>query len=59
MKFEVVNSNGKTVMQCSSVSCIPDNTQLSLMTKAGYKFKIDNKIVNQSKVKEFIKNYSE
>ena len=59
MKFEVLNSIGKTVMQCSEVSCIPDNNQLSLMASAGYKFKIDNKIVNQSKVKEFIKNYSE
>ena len=59
MKFEVLNNIGKTVMQCSEVSCIPDNNQLSLMASAGYKFKIDNKVVNQSKVKEFIKNYSE
>jgi hypothetical protein len=59
MKFEVLNSIGKTVMQCSEINCIPDNNQLSLMANAGYKFKINDKVVSQNKIKEFIKNYSE
>lgn len=52
MKFEVVNDRGRTVMSCTTASCVPDDEQLSSMAKAGYKFKIDGKTVNAKKVKE-------
>lgn len=56
MKFEVVNDKGKTVMSCTSVSCIPDEDELSCMAKAGYKFKLDGKNATQKKIKEIRTN---
>ena len=58
MKFEVVNDKGVTVMQTTMKSCIPDEEQLSLMSKAGYKFKLDGKNVTMKKLKEFRKEES-
>lgn len=55
MKFEVVNDRGRTIMSCTTASCVPDDEQLSSMAKAGYKFKIDGKTVNIKKVKEIRK----
>lgn len=54
MNFEVINSSGITVMSTKCMSCIPDDKQLSSMSKAGYKFKIDSKAVSIKKIKEFI-----
>lgn len=52
MKFQVINDKGVGVMETHHASCIPDDAQLSSMTKAGYKFKIDDKIASIKKVKE-------
>ncbi len=56
MKFEVVNDRGVTVMNTSSISCIPNIDELTSMSKAGYKFKIDNKSVSIKKIKEVLKD---
>lgn len=50
--FQVVDGKGVTVMRTDFISCIPDNNQLTSMSKSGYKFKIDGKGVSIKKVKE-------
>ena len=55
MKFEVINDKGITVMQTTTKSCIPDEEQLSYMSKAGYKFKLGGKVVTLKKIKEYQK----
>ncbi len=55
MKFEVINDRGVTVMQTTMKSCIPDEEQLTYMSKAGYKFKLEGKVVTLKKLKEFQK----
>ncbi|MDD6022207.1 MAG: hypothetical protein PUB94_06125 [Oscillospiraceae bacterium] len=52
MKFQVVNDKGSPVMETEHISCIPDYSSLSSMSKAGYKFKVDGKIINLKKIKE-------
>ncbi|MDO4562197.1 MAG: hypothetical protein Q4C12_00025 [Clostridia bacterium] len=52
MKFEVINDRGMTVMSCTAFSCIPEESEISSMLKAGYKFKIDGKSVNKRKIQE-------
>ena len=52
MKFEIVNQDGKTVMQTESTECIPDRENIDLMIKGKYKFKIDGKIVSKKKIDE-------
>lgn len=56
MKFEVVNNQGETVMYTFHVSCLPTLRQVKSMTKSGYKFKIDGKIVSKSKVEQLIQD---
>lgn len=45
MKFDVINDKEKVVMTTTSVSCIPDKDMLDSMSKSGYKFRIDGKVV--------------
>lgn len=52
MKFQVINDKGVGVMETYHASCMPDDAQLSSMSKAGCKFKIDDKIASIKKVKE-------
>lgn len=52
MLFQVVNDKGVPVMRTERASCIPDDSQLSSMSKVGYKFKIDGKAASIKKVKE-------
>lgn len=52
MEFEVINRDGFPVMGCSSVVCIPTDSQLLSMSKEGYKFKINGKAVSLKKIKE-------
>lgn len=52
MKFQVMNDKGVWVMETHYASCIPNDSQLSSMSKAGYKFKIDGKAASIKKVKE-------
>lgn len=50
--FQVVDDKGVTVMRTDFISCIPDDNQLTSMSKSGYKFKINGKVVSIKKVKE-------
>ena len=52
MKFQVVNSVGENVFCTYFLSCWPSDSQLSSMAEAGYKFKIDGKVVSKKKIKE-------
>ena len=50
MKFEIINTENKTVMNTTDVSCIPEKELLMSMSKSGYKFKIDGKILSVKKI---------
>lgn len=52
MLFQVINDKGITTMSTEYESCIPDDSQLSSMSKAGYKFRIDGKTASVKRVKE-------
>lgn len=55
MNFEVVNDKNKTVMRTTSPSCVPDKDMLNLISKAGYKFKLDGKTISCKSIIEKIK----
>ena len=55
MKFEVVNDKNKTVMNTTSPSCIPDKDILMSMLNAGYKLKLDGKILSKKAINELAK----
>lgn len=59
MKFEVINDKNKVVMHTESISCIPDRGIIESMIAAGYKFKIDNKILTKKKIIDLIKENKE
>lgn len=52
MLFQVVNDRGVPIMVTEQKSCIPDDGELSAISKAGYKFKIDGKSASIKKVRE-------
>lgn len=54
MKFECVNREGRTMSSTTYMSCLPTERQIESMSKAGYKFKLDGKIISKKKVKELI-----
>ncbi len=56
MKFEVINDKGKVVFNTTETSCLPTKTEINSMTKAGYKFKIDNKSIAKKKLEEMMTN---
>lgn len=58
MKFEVINDKNKTVMLTEYISCIPNNSALTSMFDAGYRFKIDGKIIPIKKLKEKLKEFN-
>lgn len=55
MKFEVVNDKNKTVMSTESMACIPDKDILNSISKAGYKFKLNGKLITIKKLIEKLK----
>ena len=54
MKFEVINSNGHVVMNTDMIECVPALDELNAMSNAGYRYKVDGKIVAKSKVIEAV-----
>lgn len=54
MRFQVLNDKGVAVMGTSYLSCIPDRTQIESMAKAGYRFKLDGKIISRKKLEAYI-----
>ena len=59
MKFEVINSDSKTLMQTTTWVCIPDKDTLKSMSAKGYKFKLDGKTITAKKIGEKIKEASD
>ena len=59
IKFEVINDKNKTVMNTTSSCCIPNKYTLSLMSKAGYKFKLDGKTATIKKLCETFKEVND
>lgn len=55
MKFEIVNDKNKTVYFTHTVSDIPQKEHLSAMSNAGYKFKVDGKIVSKKTIEDMLK----
>lgn len=58
MKFEVVNDKNKTIMSTTSASCIYNKDILNSMSKVGYKFKLDGKLITVKKLDEKLKEIS-
>lgn len=53
MLFEIYNQNNIRVMMTENPDCIDNDEILTDMTKyAGYKFKLNGKVVSLSKIKE-------
>ncbi len=59
MKFEVINNKNKVVNHTEYISRIPDIDTIESMIAAGYKFKIDNKILTKNQIVDFVKNNKE
>ena len=55
MRFEVVNDKNKTMYYTNKIKDIPSKEYLGSMNDAGYKFKIDGKVVSKKKVEELKK----
>lgn len=54
MKFQIVNPAGAYVMVTEHSECLYDKETVSEMNSAGYKFRIDGKLVPVSKFKEYL-----
>ena len=54
MKFEVINSLGKIVENTQYKECIPKKAQIKAIQKAGYKIKINGKVVKNKALDEFL-----
>lgn len=58
MKFQIVNPAGAYVMVTEHSECLYDKETISDMNSAGYKFRIDGKLVPVSKFKEYLSGNS-
>ena len=52
MEFEIFNDKGNRVFYTHQEQCIPTKSQISSMSKQGYKFKIDGKNISKTKALE-------
>ena len=55
MKFQVFGKDNQCRFVTESKSCIPSVQELTHISKAGYKFKLDGKSVSLSRLKEDLK----
>ena len=55
MNFEIINDKNKVVMHTTDTTCIPEKDVLNLMSKAGYKFKLNGKTITTKKLNEQLK----
>lgn len=55
MKFQIFGKDNKCKLVAESKACIPNMQELKLMSKVGYKFKLDGKVVSLAKLKEILK----
>ena len=59
MKFEVINNQNQVIMHTEFSSCIPNKEILDLIVKAGYKIRLNGKVLSNrtlNKQLEEIKN---
>lgn len=54
MKFQIFGKDNKCKLITESKSCIPDIAELKLMSKMGYKLKLDGRVVSLSRLKEIL-----
>lgn len=50
MKFQVFGKDNQCKFVTESKSCIPKKKQLTNISKAGYKFKLDGKVISLSRL---------
>ena len=51
MLFEVLQKDALVVVfYTEHISCIPDDDELKLLRQAGYRFRINNRIVDKEKI---------
>jgi hypothetical protein len=55
MLFEIYNEKGRRLFYTSSEECLPSKEQTNSMLNAGYKFKLDGKILSKRAVSELTK----
>ena len=55
MKFQVFGKDNQCRFVTESKSCIPDIAELKAISKAGYKFKLNGKVVSLARLKEELK----
>ncbi len=57
MQYEVVDSKNKTMFYTTDIKCIHTIYEINLMFLSGYKFKLDGKFLNKTKLIEKLKQY--
>lgn len=50
MRYETINTAGQVVFWTEYSECVPSSDKLSAMTSAGYRHKVDGKIIAASNV---------
>lgn len=55
MKFEIFNDKGKREFYTYEKECIPPKHEIDVMSKNGWKFKLDDKVISKTKLNEMIK----
>lgn len=55
MLFEIYSEKGGRLFYTSSEECLPSKEQINSMLNAGYKFKLDGKILAKKSLSELIK----
>lgn len=58
MNFEVLNDKNQVIMHTDFINCVPEVQILTLISKSGYKFRLDGKIVTLKKLKDYLKECS-
>lgn len=54
--FQVINQAGKVVMYTDHQECLPDEVQLTELASAGYKFRLNGKVVSSTKMKDYLQS---
>lgn len=52
MKFQIFGKDNQCKFVTEYKSCIPDISELIIMTKSGYKFRLNGKLISLSRLKE-------
>ena len=55
MKFQVFGKDNQCRFVTESKSCIPNIKELTAISKAGFKFKLDGKVVSLARLKDELK----